>query len=50
MTALCVKKIFHLEHIMGEPIGPAKGTGSANRLWPPYVDHFSILLQTFDLF
>ena len=33
---------------MGEPIGPAKGTGSANRMWPPNVDHFSILRQKFD--
>ena len=26
------KFFFHLELIMGEPVGPAKGTGSAKRL------------------
>ena len=37
---------FHLEHIMGEPVGPAKGTGSAKRLWAPILAGSRLLGKT----
>ena len=37
---------FHLEQITGKPIGPAKGTESANRLQRHNAPHFSVQAKT----